>query len=156
MPYEITRAIRRAVHEFGDDTISLLHYIYRTPPMLSAAPGEFLRFDSQSSEREEDTAAAEPSGIEPVVREAKPMEICSTKAKESRRAAIKSLRERIEARLAERRAEKQKTIPFAPPRYDRVFEEGIRWLESLASEPLETQEGELAFSEEIWKSPART
>jgi hypothetical protein len=156
LPHEITRALRKAVHEFGDDTTSLLHYVYRTPPMLAAAPGEPLGFDLPSPEEEEDSVETEPMSIEPSVREAKPMEPLSKKTKERRKAAIKSLRERIEARLAEKRAERQKAVSFTPPRYDEVFEEGVRWLESLAGEPPEPQEGELTFSEDIWKSPART
>jgi hypothetical protein len=69
---------------------------------------------------------------------------------------MRFLRKRIEARLAERRAERRKAVSFTPPRYDDVFQEGLKWLDSLAGEPLESQEGDLTFSEEIWKSPART
>ena len=69
------------------------------------------------------------------------METFSKKAKERRKVAIKSLRDRIEARLAEKRAERQKAVSFTPPRYDDVFQEGLKWLESLVGEPLESQKG---------------
>jgi hypothetical protein len=35
---------------------------------------------------------------------------------------------------------------------DEVSLEGVRWLDSLAGEPVEPQEGEITFSKTIWKS----
>lgn len=69
---------------------------------------------------------------------------------------MKPLREKIQAKLAERKLKKEQNIPSRPPRYDEVFFEGVRWLDSLAGEPVEPQEGEITFSKTIWKSPART
>jgi hypothetical protein len=73
-----------------------------------------------------------------------------------RKADMKTLKEQIQLRLAEKKLKKQQTIPSRPPRYDEVFFEGVRWLDSLAGEPVEPQEGEITFSKTIWKSPART
>ena len=44
LPHEATSAIAWAVHQFGVDTQSLLHYVYGTEPMLRAAPEEPLTF----------------------------------------------------------------------------------------------------------------
>ena len=44
LPAELRLRIRRAVRDFGKDTQSLLDFVYRTRPMLRAAPGEDLDF----------------------------------------------------------------------------------------------------------------
>ena len=46
------------------------------------------------------------------------------------------LREQIQAKLAEKRLKKEKTMPPTPPRYDDIFFEGVKWLDSLAVEPI--------------------
>ena len=139
LPFEITLAIKKAVHEFGDDTSALLHYVYPTDPMLRAAPGEYLPFKS-SPEYEEDTKEAQPP----------------TKAQRLSKTARKRLKGRIEAMLSEKVAKKKKPSAYTPPRYDQVFFEGQKWLGEIAGEPIESQQGQLSFSKEIWKSPSRT
>ena len=139
LPFEITLAIKKAVHEFGDDTSALLHYVYATDPMLRAAPGEHLPFKPYP-ECEEDTIETQPS----------------TKALRLSKTARKRLKEKIEAMLSEKLAKKKKPSVYTPPRYDQVFFEGQKWLDEIAGEPIESQQGQLSFSKEIWKSPSRT
>ena len=69
---------------------------------------------------------------------------------------MKNLKEQIQTKLAEKRLKKEKSSPPIPPRYDDVFFEGVKWLDSLAGEPVQPEEGEITFSNSIWKSPART
>ncbi|MBW1692462.1 MAG: hypothetical protein JRJ70_17335 [Deltaproteobacteria bacterium] len=139
LPFEITLAIKKAVHEFGDDTSALLHYVYATDPMLKAAPGENLSFKF-SREYEEDTKETQTS--------TKPQRLSKTERKR--------LKEKMEAMLSEKLAKKKKPFAYTPPRYDQVFFEGQKWLDEIAGEPIESQQGQLSFSKEIWKSPSRT
>jgi hypothetical protein len=138
LPFEITLTIKKAVHEFGDDTSALLHYVYATDPILRAAPGEHLFFRS-SHEYEEDTKETQPA----------------IKVQRLSKAARKRLKEKIGAMLSEKLA-KKKPSAYTPPRYDQVFFEGQKWLDEIAGEPIESQQGQLTFSKEIWKSPSRT
>ena len=144
LPSEVGRAIRTAVHKFGDDTNSLLHHVYLTPPMLGAAPGDVLVFRRAGNMGAESGPA---HTVEPKV----PL---SAKERKRRNEALAGLRARIQERL---RAPKSREMVAPPsPRYDQVFLEGQRWLDALAGEPVERCEGELEFSEAIWKSSFRS
>ncbi len=107
--------------------------------MLRAAPGEHLSFKS-SAEYEEDTKETQSS----------------IKVQRLSKTAKKRLKEKIEVMLSEKLAEKKKPSVYTPPRYDQVFFEGQKWLDELAGEPIESQQGQLSFSKEIWKLPSRT
>ena len=139
VPFEIALAIKKAVHEFGDDTSALLHYVYATDPMLGAAPGEHLFFEPYP-EDEEDTRQPQPF----------------TEVQSLTKTARRRLKGKMAEILLEKLAKKKKPSVYTPPRYDQVFFEGQKWLEEIAGEPIESQEGELSFSKEIWKSPSRT
>lgn len=139
LPFEITLAIKKAVHEFGDDTSALLHYVYSTDPMLRAAPGEYLPFKS-APEYEEDIEETQ----------------FTTKAQRLSKTARKRLKEKIEGMLSEKLANKKKPPAYTPPRYDQVFFEGQKWLDEIAGEPIKSQQGQLSFSKYIWKSTSRT
>jgi|GEM_PF-6529089 len=54
---------------------------------------------------------------------------------------MKALKEQIQLKLAEKKLKKEQTIPSRPPRYDKVFFEGVRWLDSLAGEPVRSDTG---------------
>lgn len=145
LPSDVVRAIRTAVHKFGSDTNSLLHHVYKTTPMLRAAPGEPLDF------RLAGTVVAEPIPVYSVEPEATPL---STKEKKRRKEALENLRAKIQERL---RAPKGRELVAPPtPRYDEVFLKGQHWLDALAGSPLKPGEGELEFSEAIWKSSFRS
>jgi len=140
LPIEAVTAIKRAVHEFGNDTYGLLNHVYLTRPMLEAAPGEPLVF------REE---PAEP----PVPQEDAPVDAPLTRrARKEREAAIARLRLDVRARLAQRRA-RVRVVPA--PRYDEVFRSGTEWLDSLAGEAVPATRAEATFSDDIWRSPTR-
>ncbi len=147
LPLIVTITIKRLVHEFGDDATSLLHHVYRTRPMLEAAPGEFLSFKIKTFEEE-----AYPEILNKV---SDVVELYQTPSKKKRKSDMKNLKEKIQAKLAEKKLQKQQIVVSKLPRYDEVFFEGVRWLDSLAGEPIQEQEGEISFSEDIWKSPAR-
>ena len=51
LPLVVTSSVKRAVHNFGNATPDLLHYVYATLPMCNAAPGEQLDFSSVKKEK---------------------------------------------------------------------------------------------------------
>ena len=69
---------------------------------------------------------------------------------------MESLKEKIEDRLKEKLALRKEKLAYTPPRYDDVYFEGLKWLDRLAGEPIEPEEGTLEISDSIWKSPFRT
>ncbi len=147
LPLILTLTIKRLIHLFGDDTTSLLHHVYRTKPMLEAAPGEQLFFKIETFEEEEHPEVL--SKVSDVV------ELYRTPSTKKRKADMKAFKEQIQAKLAEKKLQKAQIKYSEPPRYDDVFFEGVKWLDSLAGDPVKEQEGEISFSEDIWKSPAR-
>lgn len=147
LPFEIMRATKSAVHEFANDTAGLLQWVYRTPPMLHAAPAEDLDFltviqdqGDTKGERATGESVAEPS----------------KSARKRQKAAHETLRARFQDALKKRRQARSSAAKPRPPRYDEVFAKGQRWLDSLGGGPVEEQAGELVVSEAIWKSATRT
>ena len=137
LPLEVYATVKRDIHKFGSDTNELLHHVYNTPPMVTTAPGEPIRFLGKP-----EAPNPEPS--------APPL----SKGQEKKRdEALKKLQEKLKARLDAPR----KTKLIRPEVvYDEKFEEVTAWLDSLAGEPTKPQEGELTFDSTIWKSPARS
>ncbi|HEY6004485.1 MAG TPA: hypothetical protein VIV57_16540 [Anaeromyxobacter sp.] len=145
LPLVVARSVKRAVHEFGDDTAGLLEYVYRTPPMMRAAPGETLDFRTLVRP----TEATEPAV--PVASE----QTTPTRRQEKKRAErMAAARERLRAAFEARRTERSYVQPVPPPRYDAVYDEGAEWLDELAGEHVRDR-GELKFDDSIWKSAAR-
>jgi hypothetical protein len=141
LPLGVSQTVKAAVHEFGGDTAALLRYVYLTPPMVAAAPGETLMLVQPS-----------PPGAG---FDSKPSENKLTASQRRRRIeALAGLKQRVRERLDRRIVNR---LPVSPaPRYDAVFAAGTEWLDALAGDPVESVTGELAVSPEIWKSPART
>lgn len=139
LPFPVASAIRRHVRTYGNDTTGLLHYVYKTAPMLQAAPGEALDFRSVL-----EGSVVEPEGSG----ELPPLPQLS-------KAKIKKLKALVKRRLEEKKQTKVLLAPDPPPRYDGVFEKGQEWLDSLAGEPLQPGRIRLRFADSIWKSPAR-
>lgn len=135
--------IQKDVRRFGADTPELLDFVYRTRPMVNAAPGEYLNFDISRSETvSEDRIQSVNTSKELTVRQ-----------KKRRKAALSDLKKRINARLDEK--QKQRIACAAPPRYDEVFFDGIEWLNSGSEKPLDSGEYTAIISDEMWKSKAR-
>ena len=165
LPGEVAGAIRRAVHEHGSDTASLLRDVYQTRPMLTAAPGEALVFEKPS--RGASFSTVDDSELASLcassARVAEPQEVWTTvplRLREQRRTLRKRkqmalrLREAVRQRLAGPQAPTQAAVPA--PRYDDVFFDGVAWLDHQAGEPVPATSGELEFSHSIWKSRGRS
>ncbi len=119
----------------------MLHYVYTTKPMLSAAPNEFLDF----------SVAYSPSVKEPAPQPLR-MDSLSNKKKKEFGKRMRELRARYKNR---QRKERKLINPVKNPRYDDVYYEGLAWLDSLAGEPFSEGEYIVEFSEDVWKSAAR-
>jgi len=73
------------------------------------------------------------------------------------KAALKKIRARLAERSSRAKAEtsQRQVSPKPLPRYDEVFAEGQRWLDTLAGEPIASEEGRLSLSEDLWRSGSR-
>jgi hypothetical protein len=137
LPWSVASAVKRAVKEFGSDTTALLHFVYRTPPMLRAKPGELLEFRSSPEKVREEYEPA--SRLKPLSK-----------------TALKRIRARLKERSVKLKAASPRLVPpNPPPRYDEVFAQGQQWLDSLAGETIACESGRLTFSDDLWKSDSR-
>ena len=143
IPHVIAAAVKRAIHQFSNDTPSLLHHVYLTEPMLRAAPGEQLDFEIlEKPKREPDKVAEESRTL-------------SKTALRKRKEKLNQRKTEIRANLDKSKSSIDKPKKFTPPRYDEVFNVGVEWIDSLAGEDLEPLAGVVLFSSDIWKSPSR-
>jgi len=144
LPFEITGALKKAIHKYGKDTAELLHHVYRTRPMIYATPGDHLSFISKKQDEESKT--------EELFQEA----TISVKRKNLKKAAIETLKKEMAARLEKTLSKKKEKLQSTPPRYDEIYQEGIKWVESLAGEPINKEDGTLEVAPDFWKSNFRT
>ena len=141
LPTDIKLPLKRDILEFGKDTQGLLHYVYRTKPMLHAAPGEYLDFkvDRDSSVEEISTGPLRA-------------ETLSNRKKKQFKERMASLQEKHKNR---QRPDSKLINPVKNPRYDDIYNEGVAWLDSLAGQSFSEMEYVAEFSDEVWKSTAR-
>jgi len=142
LPLVIKSTLRRNVHRFGKATPELLLYVYSTKPMLCAAPREFLDFSNLTTPIKD--LSDEQSIGEPL----------SFKKQKTLKANLRNLRIQNTERLSAKRKNSLVTPPISP-RYDEVYFEGLKWLDSLAGEKIQEGEKDVSFSDSIWKSPSR-
>jgi hypothetical protein len=142
LPLDVALRVKRYVHKFGHDTSALLHFVYNTPPMARAAPGETLDFGTVMQ-------IADPNESPPYARAE-----LTDKQKKRRAERIKQAREVLLTKL--RAPPRPRAAPPVPaPRYDEVFEECVAWLDSLAGDSLQPSTREMLVDSSVWKSPLR-
>jgi hypothetical protein len=142
LPLVITAAIARFVCRFGNDTSSLLHYVYNTRPMKNAAPGEILDF----------SLAAD---ILPAAGHARKFESSfdqlSARKKKKFTARIKALKE-----IRESRTHMEKLVsPPVPPMSKEVYLKGMEYLNSLAGPLPPEGRFDVEFDSSLWDSSIR-
>jgi hypothetical protein len=141
LPIEVAGHLARYVRKFGSDTEGLLDFVYKTPPMLNAAPNDMLAFVGT-------------------------LELCSPEqtadAQKLTRRQEKKLNEKLEQlrlemrkQLERKKAVKGKRFQPSAPRYDDVFFEGMAQLDRIAGEPITPQECLMEVAEDAWRSKAR-
>lgn len=143
LPVDVWGSVAKNVEKYRDDTTSLLHFVYATRPMLHAAPGESLDFHLMVEPKIEKGEEYVPF-----------MERLSARKRKKLKQGMDEMRERFRQRMAEKKPE-----PYAAGnagRIDAVFEEGVAWLDSLAGDPFPEKGATVHFSDEVWKSKARS
>lgn len=147
IPISIYAELRKDVKAFANDTPSLLHHVYQTLPMLTAAPGEELNLFVELPLAESEAKMDATIHIEE--------ELISNNERRRQRAKFKELKARINCKIAERIKQKDAARQAYKPEYNDVFSRGVEWLDSLAGQPTEEIEGIAEIAPTMWKSPAR-
>lgn len=145
LPFGICMAVKNAVRSFGSDTATLLNHVYLTEPILCAAPGEDLDFKCK----------IQPSAHVKETHPIAPARAMTKKEKDERKEKMSNLRSLVRERLDNRKKEPELVTPDPPPRYDEVFQQGMKCLEAEAGPPIEPKEEKAGLSNDIWKSSAR-
>ena len=139
LPLSITSRLRRDIRKFGQDTPSLLSYVYRTSPMLLAAPHENLDF---SHLNQTNTDFELPLPLK--------QESLTARKKKKLKEGILKLREKNAQRQPANRRKTQLINPVTSPRYDDIYYDGLKWLDDLAGPPLAEGEKEAIFSHSVF------
>ena len=157
IPAAITIHLSKEVHKFLGDTPTLLDYVYKTKPMLRAAPGEFLDLSLVTSPRRESERGSSKSSETSIPEGATGAEIAVLRMEQVSNKKRKRLKEKIKQLRRHRKTKPKLVDPVTSPRYDDVFANGIAWLEELAG-TLQLESGEVVaeFSDDVWKSKSRT
>lgn len=142
LPSAITSSLKLLIHKFRKDTPSLLDYVYKTKPMLIAAPNEFLDLSLEVDNTQRTLECAQ------ILR----MNNLSNRKKKDFKQKLASLRELHKQKKTEA---PKLANPVINPRYDDVYDAGIAWLESLAGEPFTSCNITAKFSSDVWKSTTR-
>ena len=141
LPLPVVGAVKHAVREYVRDLRGLLDRVYRTAPMLRAAPEEPL-----------DLALAEPHPARAATAPAPPA--LPVKEQRRRAAALDTLKAAVAQKLAAR-APRRTVAAEPPPAYDALFREGTAWLDAEPGEPVSANEYTATVGDSVWTSEAR-
>lgn len=145
IPVEIKGQLVRLIHTFGKSTPDLLHHVYFTAPMRSAAPDELLDFSLTVPPQTRVTS------------EALSITQLTIRKKKKLKKGMQQLKERFAAQKAAGRTAMEGFVDSPiEPRYDDVYFSGLEWLNGLAGAEIPEGQFEAVFSANIWKSPTRT
>ena len=142
----LTGLIASLVKRFSNLTPELLDFVYKTPPMLRAAPLEDLDFTPSNWRYQDSTPFISRNVSAPLTkRQEKRLEAWADKVQ-------RGVRERLDALKAARNKEK---FDLDTAIYDDVFYEGMAALNS--ADGIEIQQGKFTaeFHSDIWKSKVR-
>ena len=138
IPSSITIHLGSLIHRYTKHTPELLDFVYKTKPMLHAAPNEILDFGLMA-EPEEERESTEAIQL-------------SRKKQKKLSAQMSELKQKF----ANRNRVRRKLInPFPDQTNDKVLKEGTAWLDSLAGEEFEKKKISVKFDPEVWKSDTR-
>ncbi len=147
LPREICWAVKRGIREFGSDTYGLLHFIYRTPPMLMSAPHEMLDFRHAVAAISAEIPAKDSSPATPAK--------LTTRGRKRQKMLLEDLRTRIRERL-DSPVGSRKLVAPTPPRYDEIFFDGLRSMDEMEGDSIEPSTGEIVFADDVWRSADRS
>lgn len=135
-------AVQKYFKMYGSDTYGLLDYVYKTAPMLAAAPGELLDFKNVVS-------------IKTLFVDKEIKTDLTARQRKLRRQRILAFKKKVNQQLEHKVQENRIKICPLPPRYDEIFFEGLVQLDAAAGSQLAEGEYIAEFSEDVWKSKAR-
>ena len=141
MDLTVAGAVQKYIREFGNDTYGLLDFVYKTDPMLNAAPEEVLEFMQTTVA---DDLTRDEERVEPTDRQ-----------KKKRRQKILDFKGRLNKKLEEKVMARKSDICPLPPRYNDVFFESLEQLDQAAGMLPEEGEYLATFNKNVWKSKAR-
>ncbi|HFE45935.1 MAG TPA: hypothetical protein ENJ18_10670 [Nannocystis exedens] len=134
LPPHVSTTVRKAIRTYRGETQRLLHHVYRTGPMLRAAPEEELVFARVDLPQVDDEA------VTPLTEKKK-----------------KLLRRKARA-FQESKGQSPKGEPSPivtiESRPDDAYREGVEWLDTQSS-PFPTFDGLAVVDDSLWKSDAR-
>jgi hypothetical protein len=147
LPISVAGTMHKYVHQFGIDTNGLLHFVYKTHPMITAAPGDTLDFTKELEAIETSSPDTEDDTCKLTARQMK-----------KRKEALRNIKSGLRAMLDKRRKEESfrpNKPDFALPRYDKIYLQGLEDLDRMAGSPPEEGDYRVIFSDDVWKSKAR-
>lgn len=141
---EYAHYIDSQVKIFGNSTPKLLDYVYKTPPMLKAAPDELLSFEPTGFFIKKHSHITENTSNKRTDDEERKYQIWLADAQ-------KFLAEKAD----EIRRNRQPPRPIPPPRYDKVFFDGMMAMDEPEIPMLPIGQYTVTIDDSIWKSKAR-
>ena len=142
LPAAVTIQLRPVIRKFGKDTSSLLNHVYRTAPMLEAAPGEVLDFRLAVKSKPKAEAGSTTLRMETLP--------------ERKKKAFKERMTELQKSVSTRASRKAGLInPVKNARHDDIYQDGVAWLDQLAGERFTPGEKVAEFSPDVWKSTTR-
>lgn len=142
LPSAITLRLQNNIHRYLKDLPSLLDYVYKTEPMLNAAPGEILDFKLIHKDNNLVETASNTLRMQSISK--KKQKIFSEKMNRLRDQFQKN--KNVKPKLYK---------PVENPRHDEIYFEGIQWLEDSIGETFSPTSLRANFSSEVWKSKTR-
>jgi len=137
IPSTITIRLKNDVRRYGRDTEKLLHRVYKTKPMLNAAPNELLDFTTCKTELINDQNEQVTLRVESLSKKKRNLFLQKLNALKKNEKMHKELQ------------------PVTNSRFDGTFQSGVEWLESLAGDTFPEGKLKAQFSNEVWKSRSR-
>lgn len=137
IPSAITIRLKNDIRKYGKDTESLLDFVYRTEPMLNAAPNEILDLSVCKPIPADDSQEGLALRIDAL-------------SNRKRKVFLQKLKQ-----LKQRERVAKKLIPVTTSRLDETYNKGVMWLDSIAGEPLPEGKIKGKFSDTVWTSDAR-
>lgn len=142
---EIAGLVKRLINEYSNCTGDLLDFVYRTPPMLRAAPRERLDFTPSGwAFKVHTSSVTKKKPVSLTMKQNKKMKVWET-----------MMKARIATKLTEMRAARASDVPSPEPRYDNIFFAAVESMNKSDLPALPTTRVTAKFSSEVWKSKAR-
>ena len=142
LPFVVASNVKHTVHKFGSITPELLHFVYSTKPMCHVAPGELIDFSLSVEPTKQTSSASAPKKK-------------TARQRKKQKEALALLRKKNKARLDAKRIKRELAPASKPIVCDDVFQEGLKWLDSLAGVSIEETKLDATFPDSVWKSPTR-